>query len=115
MISTEIQTLDLNAPVTTVTLLEDRAQVQRIAKVTLAAGLWRVQIDRVAPILSDKSLRAEFSDRLSGAKVNDVRVRRRMLIKESDRSGLIEELKTEWRSQFEQYNVLTEDRQQLEE
>ena len=115
MISTEIQTLDLNAPVTTVTLLEDRAQVQRIAKVTLAAGLWRVQIDRVAPILSDKSLRAEFSDRQSGARVNDVRVRRRMLIKESDRSGLIEELKTEWRSQYEQYNVLTEDRQQLEE
>ena len=115
MISTEIQTLDLNAPVTTVTLLEDRAQIQRIAKVNLAAGLWRVQIDRVAPILSDKSLRAEFSDRISGARVNDVRVRRRMLIKESDRSGLIEELKTEWRSQFEQYNVLSEDRQQLEE
>ena len=115
MISTEIQTLDLNAPVTTVTILEDRAQVQRIAKVNLAAGLWRVHIDRVAPILSDKSLRAEFSDRQSGAKVNDVRVRRRMLIKESDRSGLIEELKTEWRSQFEQYNVLIEDRQQLEE
>lgn len=115
MISTEIQTLDLNAPVTTVTLLEDRAQIQRIAKVNLTAGLWRVHIDRVAPILSDKSLRAEFSDRRSGARVNDVRVRRRMLIKEADRSGLIEELKTEWRSQLDQYHVLTEDRQQLEE
>lgn len=44
-----------------------------------------------------------------------MRVRRRMLIKESDRKGLFEELKTEWRSQFDQYNVLTEDRQQLEE
>lgn len=115
MISTEIQTLDLNAPVTTVTLLEDRAQIQRIAKVNLTAGLWRVHIDRVAPILSDKSLRAEFSDRRSGVRVNDVRVRRRMLIKEADRSGLIEELKTEWRSQLDQYHVLTEDRQQLEE
>ncbi|MCL1489516.1 MAG: mucoidy inhibitor MuiA family protein [Pseudanabaena sp. Salubria-1] len=115
MISTEIQTLDLNAPVTTVTLLEDRAQVQRIAKVTLTAGLWRVHVAKVAPILSDKSLRAEFSDRISGARVNDVRVRRRMLIKESDRSGLLEELMLEWRSQFDQYNVLTEDRQQLED
>ena len=92
MISTEIQTLDLNAPVTTVTLLEDRAQVQRMAKVALTAGLWRVHVAKVAPILSDKSLRAEFSDRISGARVNDVRVRRRMLINESDRSGLLEEL-----------------------
>ncbi|MCX5936400.1 MAG: mucoidy inhibitor MuiA family protein [Pseudanabaena sp. LacPavin_0818_WC45_MAG_42_6] len=115
MISTEIQTLDLNAPFTTVTLLEDRAQVQRMAKVTLTAGLWRVHVAKVAPILSDKSLRAEFSDRISGARVNDVRVRRQMLIKESDRSGLLEELMLEWRSQFDQYNVLTEDRQQLED
>jgi hypothetical protein len=37
-----------------------------------------------------------------------------MLIKESERSGLLEELMLEWRSQFDQYNVLTEDRQQLE-
>jgi uncharacterized protein (TIGR02231 family) len=115
MISTEIQTLDLNAPVTTVTLLEDRAQIQRMAKVNLTAGLWRVHVVKVAPILSDKSLRAEFNDHRSGARVNDVRVRRRMLIKESDRKGLFEELKTEWRSQFDQYNILTEDRQQLEE
>jgi uncharacterized protein (TIGR02231 family) len=119
MQSTEIQTLTLDAPVTTVTLLEDRAQVQRIGKVSLTAGLWRVTVDRVAPILSDKSLRAEFTGaELIGAlnaKVNDVRVRRRMLIKESDRTGLIEELKKEWRSQYDQYQVLTEDRQYLEE
>ncbi|WP_310484085.1 mucoidy inhibitor MuiA family protein [Chamaesiphon sp. VAR_48_metabat_403] len=115
MISTEIQTLDLNAPVTTVTLLEDRAQIQRMTKVSLTAGLWRVHVVKVAPILSDKSLRAEFNNRPSGARVNDVRVRRRMLIKESDRSGLFEELKTQWRSQFDRYNILTEDRQQLED
>jgi uncharacterized protein (TIGR02231 family) len=115
MISTEIQTLDLNAPVTTVTLLEDRAQVQRMTKINLTAGLWRVHVVKVAPILSDKSLRAEFNSYPSGAKVNDVRVRRRMLIKEADRSGLFEELKIEWRSQFDRYNILTEDRQQLED
>jgi uncharacterized protein (TIGR02231 family) len=115
MISTEIQTLDLTAPVTTVTLLEDRAQIQRMAKVSLTAGLWRVHVVNVAPILSDKSLRAEFNNYPSGARVNDIRVRRRMLIKESDRSGLFEELKVEWRSQFDRYNFLTEDRQQLEE
>jgi uncharacterized protein (TIGR02231 family) len=115
MIPTEIQTLDLTAPVTTVTLLEDRAQIQRMAKVSLTAGLWRVHVVNVAPILSDKSLRAEFNNYPSGARVNDVRVRRRMLIKESARSGLFEELKAQWRSQFDRYNFLTEDRQQLED
>lgn len=64
---------------------------------------------------SFKSLRAEFNHHPSGARVNDVRVRRRMLIKESDQSGLFEELKIEWRSQFDRYNILTEDRQQLED
>jgi len=114
MQSTEVQTLTIDAPVTTVTLLEDRAQVQRIGKANLTAGLWRVNVDRVAPVLSDKSLRAEFTCDLNG-RVNDVRVRRRMLIKESDRIGLVEELKREWRSQYDQYQVLTEDRQYLEE
>jgi len=114
MQSTEIQTLDLDAPVTTVTLLEDRAQVQRIGKAQLTAGLWRVTVDRVAPVLSDKSLRAQFTG-VFNARVNDVRVRRRILIKESDRTGLIEDLKKEWRSQYDQYQILTEDRQYLEE
>ncbi|WP_271251891.1 mucoidy inhibitor MuiA family protein [Pseudanabaena sp. Chao 1811] len=114
MQSTEIQTLDLDAPVTTVTLLEDRAQVQRIGKAQLTAGLWRVTVDRVAPVISDKSLRAQFTG-VFNARVNDVRVRRRILIKESDRTGLIEDLKKEWRSQYDQYQILTEDRQYLEE
>ncbi|PZO38519.1 MAG: hypothetical protein DCF19_16490 [Pseudanabaena frigida] len=117
MVSTEIQTLSLDAPVTTVTLLEDRAQVQRIGKATLTAGLWRVQIDRVAPVLSNKSLRAEFIGNANalGARVNDVRVHRRMLIKEADRTELVEQLKIEWRSQYDRYNALTEDRQQCED
>ncbi|ELS31081.1 MULTISPECIES: mucoidy inhibitor MuiA family protein [Pseudanabaena] len=114
IIATEIQSLALDAPVTTVTLLEDRAQVQRKTKVNLTAGLWRIHIDRVAPILSDKSLRAEFSNQM-GARVNDVRVRRRMITKKSDRSGLWEELKTEWQSLLDQYHILAEDRQLLEE
>jgi len=114
MLAAEIQTLTLEAPVSTVTLLEDRAQVQRLGKELLTAGLWRVQVAQVAPVLSDKSLRAEFIGTSAGARVNDVRVHRRMLIKEADRTGLVEQLKTEWRSQYEHYHVLSEDRHQLE-
>ncbi len=137
---TEIQTLALDAPVTTVTLLEDRAQVQRLATVNLTPGLWRVTVDPVTPILADKSLRAELThlselveepDAVTdsnansrtnsrtnagvSAKVNDVRIRRRILIKESERTGLVAELQNEWRTQYDQSEILSEDREYLEE
>ena len=47
-----------------------------------------MNVNRVAPVLSDKSLRAEFTGDVN-SRVNDVRVRRRMLIKESDRTKLV--------------------------
>ena len=49
-----IQELTLDAPVFAVTLLEDRAQVRRMGKVNLTPGLWRVRVEQVAPVLSDK-------------------------------------------------------------
>jgi hypothetical protein len=54
-----LQQLILDAPVCVVTLLEDRALVRRSGKASLSQGLWRVRVEKVAPVLSDKSLRAE--------------------------------------------------------
>ena len=109
-----IQELILKAPVCVVTLLEDRAQVRRIAKVNLTQGLWRVTVERVAPVLSDKSLRAEFLGDYPGARIDDVRVRRKMLVKESDRPAEAQALEAEVESLLKTFNNITEDRQHLE-
>ncbi|NER20375.1 MAG: DUF4140 domain-containing protein [Symploca sp. SIO1C2] len=82
-----IQELTLDAPVSQVTLLEDRALVQRRGKANLAPGLWRIRVEKVAPVLSDKSLRAEFCVDYPEARIDDVRTRRRMLIKEEERQN----------------------------
>ncbi|CAN1210888.1 mucoidy inhibitor MuiA family protein [Tumidithrix helvetica PCC 7403] len=111
----DIQLLTLSAPVTTVTLLEDRAQVQRTGKATLTEGLWRITVDRVAPILSDKSLRAEFCDRTTAARVNDVRVRRRLRNREEIQQEVLGQLYEEWRSHRIQFDEYSEDAMQLEE
>jgi hypothetical protein len=109
-----IQELTLNAPVCVVTLLEDRAQVRRMGKVNLSQGLWRVRVEEVAPVLSDKSLRAEFCGDYPGARIDDVRARRKMLVKEADRPAEVQALEAELRSLLKTFNNITEDRQHLE-
>ncbi len=109
-----IQELTLNAPVCVVTLLEDRAQVRRIGKVNLTQGLWRVRVEEVAPVLSDKSLRAEFCGDYPGARIDDVRARRKMLVKEADRPAEVQALEAELRSLLKTFSNITEDRQHLE-
>jgi len=109
-----IQELTLDAPVSQVTLLEDRALVQRRGKANLASGLWRILVEKVAPVLSDKSLQAEFCVDYPEARIDDVRTRRRMLIKEEERPEEIKEWETELRSLFNTFNHTTEDRQHLE-
>lgn len=49
-------TLTVDVPAREVTLLEDRARVVRRATVTLPAGMIRVRVGGVAPILADKTL-----------------------------------------------------------
>jgi uncharacterized protein (TIGR02231 family) len=67
-------------PVTAVTCLEDRAQVERAGTLTLAAGVRRLRIGPVTPLAVDRSLRAELSfvdggaDGPGGAHVVDARV-----------------------------------------
>jgi len=109
-----IQQLTLDAPVSTVTLLEDRALVRRVGKTNLTQGLWRVRVENVAPVLSDKSLRAEFCRDYPGARIDDVRVRRQMLVKEEERPEEIKRLLAELRSLQNTFNNVTEDRKHQE-
>lgn len=75
-----IRTIDL--PAREVTLLEDRARVLRRAIVELPAGVSRVRVADVAPVLSDKTLsgevRAESGD--ASGRVADVRVIREYIV-----------------------------------
>jgi len=109
-----IQELIIDAPVAQVTLLEDRALVQRRSKANLTPGLWRVRVEKVAPVLADKSLRAEFCGDYPGARIDDVRTPRRMLVKEEERSEEIKNWEAQLRSLFNSFNHSTEDRQHLE-
>ena len=69
----------LEAPVSSVTLLEDRAQVTRRGTVRVCAGQNRIVVHGVAPVLQDVSLRAEV---LTGkSRVADVRIRRGLRIR----------------------------------
>ncbi|MBA3457586.1 MAG: DUF4139 domain-containing protein [Deltaproteobacteria bacterium] len=62
----------MNAPITAVTVLEDRASVTRRGTRSLAAGQHRITIEGVSPVLVDKTLTAICT----GAKVLDVRCER---------------------------------------
>ncbi|MFC4033313.1 mucoidy inhibitor MuiA family protein [Streptomyces polygonati] len=78
-------------PVTAVTCMEDRAQIERTGLVQLVAGVGRLRIGPVTPLTVDRSLRAEFpagdgppgtgfsepasdTPRMTGARVLDARV-----------------------------------------
>ena len=99
------------APIDTVTLLEDRAQVRRVARPALAAGRHKLFIEDVSPILQDVTLRGGvISER---AALADVQVRRALRTRGADRSEqtrlLEEELATLERMSF----TLLEERQAL--
>jgi hypothetical protein len=59
-------------PIVAVTVLEDRAAITRRGSHTIGAGQQRIVIERVSPILSDKTLTATCA----GARVLDVRCER---------------------------------------
>ncbi|QIZ71302.1 mucoidy inhibitor MuiA family protein [Oxynema aestuarii AP17] len=111
------------APVTTVTVLEDRASIRRVTQLTLTPGLWRVRVENVAPVLADKSLRGEWlqgpENALGEARIDDVRVRRKMLIRDRDRleteaTEVVANLEAQLQSAIDRFEWLTEDRQHQE-
>src|SRR5690606_19173439 len=73
----------LEAPIRTVTLLEDRAQITRRGKLSLAAGIHRLTVAGASPVIQDVALRARVEG--GGARVSDVRVRREMLLRREDK------------------------------
>ncbi len=84
--------IQLQAPVAEVTLLEDRAQVTRRGTIDLDAGLARLRLPDVAPVISDKTLRVVLEEGPAGATLADFRVRRRARRREADRPQRIAEL-----------------------
>ena len=70
----------LDAPIDSVTVTEDRAHVRRRATVDLPAGVSRLRIEGVAPVIADKTLRV----RATGAKTGDARVVRKKVTTEPE-------------------------------
>ncbi|HEY5921789.1 MAG TPA: DUF4139 domain-containing protein, partial [Kofleriaceae bacterium] len=61
-----------DAPVVAVSVLEDRASITRRGKLAVKAGQQRIVIERVSPVLADKTLTASCA----GARILDVRCER---------------------------------------
>jgi uncharacterized protein (TIGR02231 family) len=95
-----------DAPVRKVTLLEDRAQVQRAGKVALNAGQNRLYVRDVAPVLQDVSVRAEASGK---AKVLDARVRRAMRVTRDEKPEVARQLEEAIESLTRRLQALGED------
>jgi uncharacterized protein (TIGR02231 family) len=80
----ELTTIALEAPAAVVTLFEDRASVLRRGRIDLSAGLHRLRLDGVAPVLSDRSLRVALLDgSVPGAGLVDFRVKRELIVSDS--------------------------------
>lgn len=81
----------LTLPVDEVILLEDRAHVIRRGSVEVGVGTTRFVVTGVAPVLSDRTLCASLrrvsgpSEEISGARVLDLRARRRVVARVEDR------------------------------
>jgi len=79
----------VDLPVASVTLLEDRAHVVRRGSLALASADERIQIERVAPVITDKTVAVTVIE--GTAKVVDARVKRRALIRLRDGDRVAEE------------------------
>lgn len=77
----EIQRRVIEVPVVSARVLEDRAFVRRAGRVTLEAGLARLTIEGVAPVLVDKTLEVKVSAQESVATLASARVRRARIAK----------------------------------
>lgn len=79
------------APVASVTLLEDRAQVVRRARFRLEAGPGRVVVCDVTPLAADRTLRAgAVAGAAPGLRIDEVRLRRAWLEDSADEQRPVE-------------------------
>lgn len=100
----------IDAPVRAVTLLEDRAQVRRVARVS--SGQRLIVLD-VAPVLQDVSLLVRVVN--GGVEVADARVGRAMRVRREDRPAVIRALEEEARTLARRFGEIDEDRRRAEE
>lgn len=81
-----IAPVEFKAPVVEVTVLEDRAHVVRRGQIELGAGITRLRVAGVAPVLADKTLcgavvpAGQKAGDAGRERINDVRVRRSRLV-----------------------------------
>ncbi|MDC0670932.1 mucoidy inhibitor MuiA family protein [Nannocystis radixulma] len=93
--------VEFKAPVVEVTVLEDRAHVVRRGTIELGAGISRLRIAAVAPVLSDKTLCAAIvphgqkNGDPARVRVSDARVRRSKLVLGEDKPERARELQRE--------------------
>lgn len=100
----------IEAPAVRVTLLQDRAEVRRSARLDLPAGIHRFRVADVAPVLQDVSLRAEIAS--GHGRVADVRVRRALRIRRADRKAPVGAIEDKLRDLAEKVRALNDDRAQ---
>lgn len=96
----------LAAPVTQVTLLEDRAQVRRAGALTLSPGQHTVVVTDVAPVLQDLSLRASAT---GPGRVIDARVRRALVVTKEEKPEAARALELDLERLTEALRTLAED------
>ncbi|MCC7540278.1 MAG: mucoidy inhibitor MuiA family protein, partial [Deltaproteobacteria bacterium] len=80
----------IELPVVRVTVLEDRAHVRREGAARLPAGLSRLRLDGVAPVLADKTLDVG----VTGGTLAGARVRRHAIRQRSERPEVLAELES---------------------
>ncbi len=93
--------IPLELPVDEVVLLEDRGHVVRRGSVEVGAGTTRFVVAGVAPVISDRTLCASLrratgsDDEVRGARVLDLRLRRRAIVRAADRPETSQALERE--------------------
>jgi uncharacterized protein (TIGR02231 family) len=110
---------EFKAPVVEVTVLEDRAHVVRRGQIELHGGMTRLRVAGVAPVLADKTLCAAVVQ--SGQKaadptrerINDVRVKRALLVLGEDKPENRRALESELEQQLRKFEVMRARHEQL--
>jgi uncharacterized protein (TIGR02231 family) len=92
----ENDVIRLEAPVREVTVLEDRASVRRKGELTLPAGQHVLCIERVTPLLVDRTLNGRLGSQ-EGVRLLDLRIRRERTVKKTRP----EELESLWAKKAE--------------
>ena len=108
----DVQDVLAGSRVTAVTVLQDRAQVTRVAEVELPAGVARVRLEDVAPVLVDATLTATVD---GGVTVHDARVERRWVALDAERPDEVAELDARIATANDELNRLVAQRDALNE